>query len=158
MRRRTGLHRASACERGSRAAHVPARRKAVVLTGEPPEGHGLEGGRRLFNAGHFFEAHEVWEAEWLVATGPRRLLLQGLIQVAAALYKAARQERPAGCLQLLTEASAKLELFADGDGDLALADFRRDVAKAREEAAAWSAGGPPLDRASFPALRLREKS
>lgn len=128
---------------------------SVVAVPDRPKSSGLEGGRRLFNAGRFFEAHEVWEAEWLGAVGPRRLLLQGLIQVAAALYKATRRERPAGCVQLLTEALAKLELFADGDEDLALTDFRRDVANALEEAVAWNAGGPPLDPASLPALRLR---
>ena len=97
----------------------------------------------------------MWETEWLAAIGPRRLLLQGLIQVAAALYKAARRERPSGWGQLLTEALAKVEPFADGEADLALADFRRDVAKTREEAIAWNAGGPPPDPASFPTLRLR---
>ena len=126
----------------------------MVLT-DVPEGRGLGAGRRLFNAGRFFEAHEVWEAEWLDAIGPRRLLLQGLIQVAAGLYKASRRERPAGCVQLLSEALAKLRLFADGDEGLALADFRRDVAKALEEAVAWNAGGPFPDPGSFPVLHLR---
>jgi hypothetical protein len=43
----------------------------------------------LFNAFYFWEAHESWEALWSVA--PRRggpaLLLQGLIQAAAAMLK-----------------------------------------------------------------------
>jgi hypothetical protein len=43
----------------------------------------------LFNAGYFWEAHEAWEELWVAR--PRRsaeaLLLQGLIQTAAALVK-----------------------------------------------------------------------
>lgn len=49
----------------------------------------LEEGRVLFNAGRFFEAHEKWEEAWLAETGPSRLLLQGLIQIAAGFLKAA---------------------------------------------------------------------
>jgi predicted metal-dependent hydrolase len=39
----------------------------------------------LFNAGRYFESHEVWERLWLRAAGTDRLLLQGLIQAAAAM-------------------------------------------------------------------------
>lgn len=43
----------------------------------------------LFNAHYFWEAHEAWEALWAVAPRdrPPALLLQGLIQIAAALLK-----------------------------------------------------------------------
>ncbi len=41
-----------------------------------------------FNAGRFFEAHEVWEDLWLETVGHERLLLQGLIQIAAGYLKA----------------------------------------------------------------------
>jgi len=95
----------------------------------------------------------VWEAEWLVAADPRRLLLQGLIQIAAALYKASRRERAAGCVQLLSEGLAKLDRCAEGD-ELALGEFRRDVERALERALAWKRGGPPLDSRSFPRLRV----
>jgi predicted metal-dependent hydrolase len=95
----------------------------------------------------------VWEAEWLAETRPRRLLLQGLIQVAAALYKAARRERPGGCVELLTKGLAKLRRFPEGDEGLALDDFRRGVELALERARAWKEGGPPLDPAHFPRLR-----
>ena len=33
----------------------------------------LAAGVRLFDAGLFFEAHEVWEDVWRVETGPTRL-------------------------------------------------------------------------------------
>lgn len=79
---------------------------------------------------------------------------QGLIQVAAALYKASRRERAAGCAQLLSEGLAKLDRFADGEEGLALGEFRRRVERALERAVAWKGGGPPLDSGSFPRLRV----
>jgi len=41
---------------------------------------------RRFNAGEYFEAHEVLEAAWLEAPATERDLLKGLIQAAVALY------------------------------------------------------------------------
>jgi hypothetical protein len=43
----------------------------------------------LFNGFYFWEAHEAWEGLWAAAErdSPVRLLLQGLIQIAAALLK-----------------------------------------------------------------------
>lgn len=47
----------------------------------------LAEGVALFDAGRFHEAHEAWEEAWLRESGPRRLLLQGLILVAAGWLK-----------------------------------------------------------------------
>ena len=47
----------------------------------------LQAGARLFNAGHWWEAHEAWEARWLLARGDERAFLSALILLAAALYK-----------------------------------------------------------------------
>ncbi|HYO58012.1 DUF309 domain-containing protein [Archangium sp.] len=59
----------------------------------------LAEGVALFNAGHFYEAHEAWEEAWLRESGPRRLLLQGLILVAAGwLKRDAGNARGAGTL------------------------------------------------------------
>ena len=41
----------------------------------------------LFNAFYFWEAHEAWEGLWLVAEPDAALMLQGVIQIAAALLK-----------------------------------------------------------------------
>lgn len=40
-----------------------------------------------FNAGHFFEAHEVWEEQWNDLLGDERSFVQGLIQIAAGYLK-----------------------------------------------------------------------
>ncbi len=43
-------------------------------------------GLELFNAGEFYECHEVLEELWLRVAGDERALLQALIQTAAALH------------------------------------------------------------------------
>lgn len=47
----------------------------------------LAEGVALFNTGRFHEAHEAWEEAWRYERGERRLLLQGLILVAAGWLK-----------------------------------------------------------------------
>lgn len=47
----------------------------------------LQGGARLFNAGHYWEAHEAWEGPWSRASGAERAYVQALILLAAALHK-----------------------------------------------------------------------
>ncbi len=42
-------------------------------------------GLRLFNEADWFEAHEVWEDIWVMATGPLKLFYQGLIQCAVVM-------------------------------------------------------------------------
>ncbi len=50
------------------------------------QAHFLEG-VRLFNAGHYWHAHEQWEACWLEAEGDEALFFKAIIQAAAALVK-----------------------------------------------------------------------
>lgn len=97
-------------------------------------------GRGLFDRGAFFEAHEVWEAAWLTESGPVRVLLQGLIQIAAALYKASRAEHPGGCVRLFDAGLAKLASAGDAVPGFPPARFVRDVRSVRERAQAWSDG------------------
>ncbi|NJK79617.1 MAG: DUF309 domain-containing protein [Chloroflexaceae bacterium] len=42
-------------------------------------------GIRLFNAHHFWHAHEQWEACWLASAEPDATFYKGIIQAAAAL-------------------------------------------------------------------------
>jgi hypothetical protein len=64
----------------------------------------------LFNAGCYWEAHEVWEGLWHAAgrTGPAADFLKGLIKLAAAGVKL-REGRPAG---LRRHGERARELFA----------------------------------------------
>jgi hypothetical protein len=67
----------------------------------------------LFNAFYFWEAHEAWEGLWAVTprdSAPARLL-QGLIQVAAALLKI-RLQSLAGATTLSREGVARIRQAA----------------------------------------------
>lgn len=68
----------------------------------------IEAGRALFDAGHWFEAHEAWEDHWLAADGDERVFLQGLIQLAGALHKGLRMGHPPGMQSLAHQAAQKL--------------------------------------------------
>ena len=48
-------------------------------------------GVRLFNAGEFFDAHEVWEDLWRDCAGADRRFVQALIQAAVAVYHFSRE-------------------------------------------------------------------
>ena len=65
--------------------------------------HGLA----LFNAGEFYECHEVLEELWQQATGHERQLLHALIQTAAALLHVQRGNLK-GALSVQQRASTKL--------------------------------------------------
>jgi predicted metal-dependent hydrolase len=99
----------------------------------------FERGRLLFNAGRFFEAHEAWEGAWRAESGTVRLLLQGLIQVAAGYHKAFGQEQPGGCVRLLEAGLEKLRAAAP-PSDRALAAFAQAVEEGLREAGRWEAG------------------
>jgi len=126
------------------------------VTLRPETLRALEGGRALFNAGRYYEAHEAWEAAWLTEAGEVRLLLQGLIQVAAGYLKALDHRRPAGAARLLGAGLEKLSVLPQESLGLALGPFRERVAESLYEVRRWMAGersglepgtAPPLDLA-----------
>lgn len=109
----------------------------------------------LFNAFFFWEAHEAWERLWIAQ--PRQstpaLVLQGLIQLAAALLKirlrsvvAADRLANAG-LQKLSRAAMTVRSFFRLNLDRTISDFRSYLRPLAERIA------PPLDE-SVPMLVL----
>jgi predicted metal-dependent hydrolase len=67
----------------------------------------LERGREPFNRGDYFAAHERWEEGWRETRGADRVVMQGLIQIAAGLHQLQRSRvRPA--TSLLRKGLAKL--------------------------------------------------
>jgi predicted metal-dependent hydrolase len=111
-------------------------------------------GRALYEAGHHWDAHEAWEEAWVEEEGETRLLLQGLIQVAAAMHKAFVQLQPASCVKLLTSALQKLEGLPGVAGGIDLDAFREDARRALAHAQAWTAGAVDrFDPRWIPALR-----
>lgn len=78
--------------------------------------HFVEGVRH-FNAREFWEAHESWEAIWLVAQSEVEQFLQGLIQVAAA-YHHVKRGTYAGAIRLFEAGLRRLEPFPPDYCDL----------------------------------------
>jgi hypothetical protein len=87
-------------------------------------------GARLFDAGAFFEAHEVWEERWRVEPdADRRRLLQGLIQIAAAFHKlgTARDGGAGSASRLFARGLAKLNACSVLVAELGLGPFCADM-------------------------------
>jgi predicted metal-dependent hydrolase len=100
----------------------------------------IAAGARLFDAGRFFDAHEVWEDAWRAEAGARKLALQGLIQIAAGFHKGLVQGRPSGMVRLLDAGLGRLEASGGIEG-LDLTAFLAEVVAWREAAGRWAEGG-----------------
>jgi hypothetical protein len=83
-------------------------------------------GIRLFNAGEFFEAHEVWEDVWHMATGRKYKFYQGLIQ-AAVSFEHLRRGNRRGCLNLYRTCVGKFDDVPEVFMGLEVLDFLRRV-------------------------------
>jgi uncharacterized protein len=86
----------------------------------------LREGRRCYDAGAFFEAHEHWELVWLGAPEPEKTFLQALIQVAASYHHFQRGNR-AGATSLLQSALRRLDAYADCFGGVEVAPLREAI-------------------------------
>lgn len=91
----------------------------------------LAEGIRLFNAGEYFECHEVLEAAWFAEPRPCRRLYQAILQLAVALYqvesgnRAGAQKMFQRCLPKLAEIPSPCQ-SVDVQQLLALARTLRD--------------------------------
>jgi hypothetical protein len=116
----------------------------------PPPDTAFLRGARLFDEGAFFEAHEAWEARWLVATDEdERRLLQGLIQIAAGLHKLFVVGSVDSAMRLLARGLAKLAACPAAPHDGV------DVAAFRDAVDAWSLAlreEPSRERSTVPRL------
>jgi len=105
----------------------------------PPAPHldvRLAPGRAAFNRGEFFVAHELWETVWRelaveADSDDDRLLVQGLIQIAAGLHHALQgRTRPAA--RLLARGASKLARHTRASATtLPIATLVDDVARLR---------------------------
>lgn len=98
------------------------------------------GGARLFNAGEYWEAHEVWEGPWNAArvNGDLReaSYVQGLILLAAALHKRWHYDNRAGGQRNYDKAVRRLEgidnAYSARDG-IDLERLKLEVSQALED-------------------------
>ncbi len=70
-------------------------------------------GRRLFDAGAYWECHEALEGAWLRADGIDRAFLGGVILLAAALHKARAMGSPRGGRRNFAKALRRLAVVPD---------------------------------------------
>jgi len=99
-----------------------------------------------FNAGRYFDAHEVWEEIWLKSSGDTRLFYQMLIQAAVGLYHYERGN-VRGARGMHANVVDKLDRLPSFLMSLDLIDFSRqfrgfftDLIEQNDE------GAPPTDR------------
>jgi hypothetical protein len=100
-----GPHGAAFGERAARAARALAGRP--LGPPDPPLPVALEEAAALFDAGLYYETHEVLEPYWMRAEGAEREALQGLIQVAVGFQHLANGNLP-GARALLRDGATKL--------------------------------------------------
>ena len=105
-----------------------------------------------FNAGDFFTAHETWEALWLETASAEKLLLQGLVQIAAGYAKAETGVR-GGALKLLTRGLERVRPFLPAACGLALEPFATGVAADIERLQKAPQAGLDLRLLVVPTLR-----
>ena len=85
-------------------------------------------GVELFNAGRYWDAHEVWEEEWTPDRhGPDRGFHKGLIQIAAGCLHATRQNRR-GTVNKWRSGLAYLQVYLPAHRGLDLETLSRAIA------------------------------
>jgi predicted metal-dependent hydrolase len=109
----------------------------------------LRTGVDLFNRQEFYEAHEAWEAGWKDELSDDRLLLQGLIQVAAGFYKL-QVGTPTGTVKLLEQGLKKLRPFLPNSHGVDLETLLPEVERWLEDAKGMVSSG----RADYDPKRL----
>lgn len=119
-----------------------ARRAAAALAGHAPAPPSdlpaaLAAAAVLFDAGLYFEVHEVLEPHWAAASGPDREALQGLVQVAVGWQHLAN-DNMAGARSLLEDGATRLH-----GGRLAGVDLDPFARAALQTAAALPQPGAP---------------
>ncbi len=117
--------RAALCQRA--AASWSALHAAAALAPGDPLARGLAEAAILFDAGLYFEVHELLEGHWRNTAGPQRRLLQGLIQIAVAFHHYERANTR-GASRLLREGLEKVAAPSPEGMNLDLRDFRASVA------------------------------
>jgi len=121
----------------------------------------LAEGVRLFNAGEYFECHEVLEDLWRAERGPLKDLYQGLIKAAVAFYHAERGNF-VGAVRVLERGLPQLRPYVGRYRRLDLERFVPELEAWHARFRAWALEEdapepPPTEglREGFPKLRVR---
>ena len=99
-----------------------------------PAPPGLRVGVHMFNAGEYFEQHEVLEELWRAETGPIRELYQGILQIGVGCYHLQRGNHH-GAVALLDRGLARLARVAPDASGIDVAGLIRQARRLRERLA-----------------------
>jgi uncharacterized protein len=83
-------------------------------------------GIELFNRAEFFDAHEVLEDVWRAAPKEEKKFLQGMIQVAVALYHHGNGNSVGAC-SVLRRAFRNLSRYPEGFGGVQLTELLNSI-------------------------------
>lgn len=111
----------------------------------------LASGVAAFNSGQFFEAHEIWEDLWLETVGPEKVLLQGLVQIAAGYAKVESGVR-SGAIKLLERGAEQVRQFGPAALGLVVAPFIEGVRRDLQRLRSTTEGLVSIDRVIAPHL------
>ena len=106
----------------------------------------LREGIEQLHRGDFFAAHETWEEVWRSTTPEPKTLLQGLIQVAAALHQIHGLHRREGPRGTLAKARRNLEPYAPVALGLDIEGLLRSVAAWQDWLESREGEEPPWPR------------
>lgn len=132
------------------AANAPNRGVEVSELARDPR---FVEGVALYEASRYWHAHEAWEALWRAADDDaHRRLLQGLIQVAAALHHLTARGDAEACLRVLGRARAKLDGLPEVVGGVDVRALREGAERCAGEVARgrFDPGVPPAREALAP--------
>lgn len=108
-------------------------------------------GAALFNAGLYFEAHELLELTWRTTDGPERDFYHGIIQAAAAFYHF-EKDNLHGARTLLAKSIRRLGPYPSPYLGMRLTGLRSALAKWQDYLS--TTGGPDARRPRKPTLRF----
>lgn len=106
-----------------------------------------------FNAGRYFDAHEVWEEIWLLASGDAKLFYQMLIQAAVALHHYERGNAR-GARGMHANVTEKLKRLPAIFMSLDLTDFSRQFRASLAEIVENNNESVPSDHKHRPNIKL----
>lgn len=122
--------------------------RAPVQPGVPAD---LVLGAALFNAGLYFETHELLETTWRATEGPERDFYHGVVQAAAAFYHWEKQNLH-GARTLLAKSLRRLDPYPSPYLGVRLASLRSTLAQWQNYLSADPGSG--VRRPSKPTLRF----
>ena len=102
----------------------------------------LQEGISLFNEGHFFESHEVWEALCLDSEEEQKPFLEGLIQLAAACRMITDFGEIKGPVKLIFQALIRFENYPASFLDIKVTDLAQSMEAWAKELEATAGQSP----------------